>query len=100
MDASFSSSLVIGLSEAAFSSSDGEKSGFGSARLFTLRFWLYGIASICIVTAGTIYGGFSARIKSFIFSMSIFSSEQIYAAIYLPPAGLSYAATVASVMPL
>ena len=38
-------------------------SGLGNAFLSTFMFWFRGIFSICMVTAGTIYGGFSSRIK-------------------------------------
>jgi len=48
-----------------FLASSNFRSGTGSARLFTFWFCVIGILSICIVTAGTIYGGFSARINSF-----------------------------------
>ncbi len=73
--------------------------GFGRARLLTFWFWFNGIRSICIVTAGAIYGGFVSIIKAFSFSVSICSSDTTYAAIYLPPPSSSNAATVASLIP-
>ena len=76
-------------------------SGLGRARLLTFWFWLRGMASICIVTAGTMYGGFSSRMKLLSASMSIFSSLTMYAAMNLPvpSPSMSKACTVASLMP-
>ena len=74
-------------------------SGIGRAFLFTFWFWFSGILSICMVTAGTTYGGFVSLIKLFKALISTSLSDTTYAAIYFPPPCSSKATTVASLIP-
>ena len=74
-------------------------SGFGSLRLSTLLLTLSGMASICMVTAGTMYGGFLSAMNELSSFTSILESDTTYAAMNFPPEGASNAATVASLIP-
>ena len=51
--------------------------GAGRARRFTFWFWFNGMASICIVAAGTMYGGLRSLMKAFSACTSTFSSLTI-----------------------
>ena len=73
--------------------------GVGSILRFTFWFWFSGMLSICIVEAGTMYGGFCFPMNSFSSFTSTGWLLTTYAAMNFPPVGLSKACTVASLMP-